>query len=58
VKQLEQEVEKLVALVNGGYAPAGVDCSPELSALLLENTKLKHRLSILKKVCVVFKKMC
>jgi hypothetical protein len=54
VKQLEQEVEKLVALVNGGYAPAGVDCSPELSALLLENTKLKHRLSILKKVCVVF----
>lgn len=57
MKQLEQEVENLIALVNGGNAPAGVDCSPELSALQLENTKLKHRLSILKKVNTVVSKI-
>ncbi|CAB3377557.1 Hypothetical predicted protein [Cloeon dipterum] len=42
VQLLEKEVEGLVALLNGEDEP-----SPEMSALQLENTKLKHRLSIL-----------
>jgi len=52
VSQLEQEVEKLLSLVNGESA----DCSPEVTALQLENTKLKHRLCILKKVNKVGKR--